>query len=117
MSLTLDDFRPQKSLFGGKPGALVQVRPCGDEYGKRTYIGILVGDAPIGFYRDKSGKPFPHRNPMILIPETNSVVFGCESWWGRIKSVEDLKQITNEDIENVWYVKLLKEQLGSGGNL
>jgi hypothetical protein len=34
---------------------------------------------------------------------------GYESWWGQINSPEELKAITDVDIQNVWYVKALKE--------
>jgi len=34
---------------------------------------------------------------------------GCGSWWGAIDNEEDLKDITDSDIENVWYVQLLKK--------
>jgi hypothetical protein len=46
---------------------------------------------------------------MIFIPEVNEVVWGCGSWWGKIKSEDDLKTITDEDINNVWYVKALNQ--------
>ena len=45
---------------------------------------------------------------MIYIPENGRVVFGVESWWGEIKSVDDLKDITDADINSVWYVNALK---------
>jgi len=47
-------------------------------------------------------------NPMIFIPEHNAVVFGCESWWDRIKDESHLRAITDADIENVWHVKALR---------
>lgn len=47
-------------------------------------------------------------NPAIFVPELGKIIFGMESWWGRIKSEEELKDITDGDIENVWYVKMLK---------
>lgn len=40
------------------------------------------------------------------------IIFGMESWWSRIKSEKELMDITNDDIEDVWYVKMLK---GMGG--
>ena len=33
---------------------------------------------------------------------------GAKSWWGVIKSIEEIKDITDDDISNVWYVKLAK---------
>jgi len=32
-----------------------------------------------------------------------------ESWWDEIRSEEDFKRITDEDIQNVWYVKLMNQ--------
>ena len=42
------------------------------------------------------------------MPELKRVVYGCESWWHEIESIDEFKKITNEDIENTWYVKLLR---------
>ena len=94
-------------------GALVSIRPCGDEYGGKTYLGIYLGDIArsVGVkFKDGVLKPFhTFHNPAIFVPDLKKTIFGCESWWGEIKSEEQLKQITNEDIENVWYVRLLKK--------
>jgi len=84
--------------FGAQPGEFVSVRPCGDEHGNKTYLGIYVGDVNIGI-----------PNPCIWVPDLKEYIFGCESWWGRIKSPEQLRQITDADIENVWYVRALRE--------
>lgn len=46
---------------------------------------------------------------MIFVPDLMKVVLGVESWWDTIDKPEDLKQITDVDIQNVWYVKALKE--------
>lgn len=35
--------------------------------------------------------------------------------WKKIKSIEDFKGISKEDIENTWYVKLLKGMGGTNG--
>ena len=47
-------------------------------------------------------------NPAIYVPELRKIVFGCESWWGEIQSPDEIKDITDDDISNVWYVKLVK---------
>ena len=46
---------------------------------------------------------------MIFVPELNEVVWGCGSFWQKIRSKEQLKNITDGDINNVWYVKALKQ--------
>lgn len=89
--------------------SLVEVKPCGDD---KTYIGIYMGDFALSASYKVVGselqiKPSFH-NPAIFIPELNRVVFGCESWWRTIDSVEDAKGINDEDISGCWYVKLLK---------
>jgi hypothetical protein len=47
-------------------------------------------------------------NPAIWVPDLKRIVFGMESWWGVIDNPDDLKQITDADIQNVWYVKALQ---------
>jgi hypothetical protein len=98
-------------------GKLVRISPCGEEYKGKTYLGILLGDLPIGahisFNREsKILKVSPHTNPGIFVPELKKIIYGCESWWGEIENPEDLKDITSEDIENTWYVQLLKSMAG-----
>lgn len=36
------------------------------------------------------------------------MVNGCGSWWGPVESEKDLEDITDNDIDNVWYVKAWK---------
>jgi len=100
-------------------GKLVRISPCGEEYKSKTYLGILLGDLPIGAHisfnkESKKLGVYPHTNPGIFVPELGKIVYGCESWWGEIEKPEDLKDITNEEIENTWYVQLLKEMTRKG---
>jgi len=99
-------------LLGGKVGDLVRIKPCGEEYGDKTYTGFLLGDlalsSTVSITDDKIVCNWSNYNPAIFVPELGKVIMGCESWWGVIKSEEDLRQITQDDIENVWYVKFLK---------
>ena len=96
----------------GKP---VAVRPCGKEYEGKTYFGIYLGDFPLSFgWQIKSDDPKKMivkpclGNPAIFVPSLRKTVFGCESWWHKIKDEESMKQITDEDIDSTWYVKLVK---------
>ncbi len=50
-------------------------------------------------------------NPAIFVFDLKKVIYGYESWWGEIKSEEDFRKITDLDINNLWYVKALKELL------
>lgn len=91
-------------------GYYVSVRPAA---GNKTYLGIMLGDAPLfiwGQYnKDRSeAEVIFHRNPAIFVPDLMKVVLGCESWWRVIEKPEDLDEITDKDINNVWYVKALK---------
>lgn len=95
-------------------GSLVKIRPCGEEYGNKTYLGFYIGDMPTHVY--SSYNPESNiltiknsTNPAIFVPELKKIIFGYESWWGEIKNEEELKEITNEDIDNIWYVKLFKK--------
>jgi hypothetical protein len=105
----------------GKYGkfAFVKVRPCDEEkWPDGTYVGILLGDLPISWnfsYNTEIKKLMAqgHMNPCILVLDKKTgapidVVWGAGSWWGIIAGPEDLKDISDEDIENVWYVKAIK---------
>ena len=111
--------RPLRNINTKDSGSMVQVRPCADEYEKKTFLGIYIGDVPIEFNIAKYTKTnvltiIDTTNPAIFVPELNKVIFGYESWWGQIKSEEELSQITDGDIDNVWYVKALKQMSEKG---
>ena len=93
-------------------GKLVRVRPCDKKYKGKTFLGIFLGELPIPMYvsynKDEQMLSIKNmHNPAIFVPEINEVVFGYESWWSLINSSEDIEDITNDDISNVWYVKML----------
>ena len=99
--------------FGGKCGAFVSVRPCEEKYKGKTFLGIMLGDLPyeVIISHDKKTKKLeisPFSNPAIFLPEFNEIVWGIKSWWETIEKEEDLHEITDKDIQNVWYVKALK---------
>lgn len=104
----------KESWRGDKVGQFISVRPIQEEYNNKTFLGIYLGDLPqsiIVSYRPKSKEltTLTKDNPAIFVPELNKIIFGSESWWGKIKSPEHLRQITDEDIQNVWYVQALKQ--------
>lgn len=101
------DFLGKKDI--GKP---VRVRPCDEKYQGKTFLGIFLGELPIPMHvsydKDEQMLSISNMyNPAIFVPEINEVVFGYESWWSLINSSEDIEDITNDDISNVWYVKML----------
>lgn len=95
-----------------KQGCMVKIRPCGAEYKDKTYLGFYIGDVAMGSsvtIKDKKIQlSFAGHNPAIFVPELRKVIYGCESWWGEIKNESELKDITDNDINNVWYVQALK---------
>lgn len=111
--IKVKSIEPLSALHSGSEqvGAWVSVRPVGDE---KTYLGVYLGDLIIetNYYyqlKQKSLKLMPHTNPAIWVPDLNKVVWGCGSWWGIISTPEQLRTITDADIQDIWYVKALKD--------
>lgn len=109
------------SGLGHDCGSLCEISPCGKEYEGKSYIGIYLGDLPISIttsYSRETGilTNRTMNNPAIFVPELRKIIYGCESWWREIESIEDFNGISKEDIENTWYVKLLKIMGGSEDN-
>ncbi|MBW3004490.1 hypothetical protein KY310_01525 [Candidatus Woesearchaeota archaeon] len=103
-----------RPFWHGKTGSFVAIRPVGEEYGNKTYLGILLGEIPVNYQalwhpETKKLQVSAHFNPAIYVPDLETIIFGNSSWWGPIKSPEHLRKITDEDIQNVWYVKALKQ--------
>lgn len=49
-------------------------------------------------------------NPCIFIPKLNKVVFGSSCWWGEIEDINEFSEISDEDINEQWYIKMLKAE-------
>lgn len=100
------------TFTGAKTGDAVKVRPVGDEYDGKTFFGIMIGNVATSIRHSISGEvmtaEFSQRNPAILIPELNKIVYGYQSWWGKVDEDGFDDVITDETISNVWYVKALK---------
>ncbi len=114
-----DDFLTKST---GEQGIFVSVRPVEDQYEKKTYLGFLLGDlkVPSLSYDAKNSTLIVGAgsgNPAIWVFDLNKIIMGYASWWGPIKSEDDLRKITDHDIENLWYVKALKslEKKGTNG--
>lgn len=102
-----------KQLMMGRAGSLVKIRPCNKEYGGKTYLGLYLGNQPWSqtvSYNEESGELTVGMatNPAIYVFDLQRIIFGAESWWGIIESQEELRDITDGDINNLWYVKALK---------
>jgi len=103
-----------ESPLMGEIGDIVAIRPCSKEYDGKTFVGILLGDIPIHLmasYRPSTKvlSIFAKGNPAIFVPDLKKVIFGCESWWGKIKDENHLRKITDDDIKNTWYVQALMQ--------
>ena len=112
--LTVDGIDVKQPEAYGVTFTPVRVRLCKDD---RTYFGILLGEFPwmttISYSEDdKQLKVSTCNNPCILIPEKKEIAFGAGSWWQKIEPGEDISDITDEDIDNTWYVKMLKDMGG-----
>lgn len=109
-----------ESFPGPHCGDIVAVRPCSGEGACKTYLGFSLGEFPsnihLSYYQESRELEIgpAMRNPLIFIPVLRSLVWGYESWWHRIKSPDELKDITDEDIENVWYVQLINGMVSAG---
>lgn len=111
--LTWDDkaqvFRASKKMF------LVKVRLADDS---KTHLGVMLGDIALSASATYNREDQVLRigpsmlNPAIFVPALGRLVFGMESWWGRIDSEEDMKDITDETINSSAPVRLLVELLG-----
>lgn len=117
--LTIDsiDVDPIKTdSWSAKTGDFVAVRPCGDKYGGKTYLGIFIGDLPIQSMVSFNEKTRTLRvstmgNPAMLVPQLNKIIYGCGSWWHKIKSEKELREITDGDINDTWYVKMAHQMM------
>lgn len=102
-------------------GTWVAVRPCDPALDNKTYLGILMGDMPIGNMTTYTPSKkvlavIIKDNPAIYVPDLKRLIYGIESWWSPIESPDDLKKITDQDIQNVWYVKALNELYANPAN-
>lgn len=94
---------------------LVSVRSCKDnhkaQHGDKTFLGLYIGDAALGAHVEIKGDEISchlsQYNPAIYIPQLDEIIYGCECWWSTIHSEEDLTAISDQDIKDTWYVKLL----------
>lgn len=108
----------KKHLFrdrsiGAKKGDFVAVRPCKDDCQGKTYLGLYLGDFPIEYFCNLEKQTgilhiMPSGNPAIFVFDLDDIVWGRESWWGKIKDENHLREISDNDIQNIWYVKALK---------
>lgn len=100
------------------PFPWVAIRPVAEEYGGRTLFGVRIGDiatsVQLSLTADGVLRVGPcHNNPAIFVPDLYRVIFGFESWWGSIKSPDKLREITDSDIGQIWYVRAMRDLFGA----
>ena len=71
---------------------------CKGKYNEKTYIGIYIGDLPIQIltsYKESTGQLINStmNNPAIFVPELKKIIYGCESWWKIIRSVDEFSKM------------------------
>lgn len=108
--------KPAK-IKSSRAGSFVKIRPCAEEYGGKTYLGLYLGNQPAWnsvSYNNENGvlTVKPVCNPAIFVFDLKKIIYGMESWWSVIEKPEDIKDISDMDIENTWYVRLMKEMSG-----
>lgn len=106
-------YNEMEQLMMGRAGSLVKIRPCNKKYEGKTYLGLYLGNQPWSQtinYNNESGELTVGMatNPAIYIFDLQRIIFGAESWWSIIENPEELNDITDDDINNQWYVKMLK---------
>jgi len=109
------------AIFPHKQGKFVMVRKAGEDV---TRLGLMLGEMPISVMALQEPNeqdtvrlvPAMH-NPCIYVFDTCQLVYGIESWWGEIETEGQLRQITDGDIDNVWYVKALKQLQDEKGDV
>lgn len=115
LSYSAEKFKP----FKGTRVYPVKIRPCAEEYENKTFFGLYLGDVATGFSMVFSENKLlldpSSFNPAIFVPVLGKIIYGYESWWGKINSEDELSDITDSDISNVWYMKLLKDLTAKKG--
>jgi len=122
ITVTSIEWAEHAPYFNGYYGAddigrLCSVRPVKSiDPEEKTYLGLYLGELRVmgkGWsFNAETGKLTewpPRPNPAIFVFDLQRIVFGYESWWGIIESAEQLRQITDDDIKNIWYVKAMQQ--------
>lgn len=71
------------------------------------HSSLYLGELPVGFQisHNSETKELNVRfniNPAIFVFDLKKIIYGCESWWGFIESEDELRTITDIDIEMVY---------------
>lgn len=77
---------PPKYWENDDCGKLFWIRPFGDEYEKKAYIGFLLGEFPftnIVSYTEESKELHVSSccNIAFFVPELKKIIFGKDAWW------------------------------------
>ncbi len=108
--------RLREPVFGkDRKGKFVAVRRTGEEHERKTLLGLYIGDLCAPQVSIEGGDTlvvgeggFLSGNPAIYVPSLGQIVYGFESWWSVIESEDQLRDITDHDIDSAWYVRALR---------
>jgi hypothetical protein len=99
-------------------GQLVAVRPADPDLKDKTFLGLFMGEVALGLAVHVEDNPdgtieIQRRqySPMFFVPELGRMIFGYESWWSQIDTIDQFRQITTKEIRDLWYVKCLRALL------
>jgi hypothetical protein len=92
---------------------MVAVRPADEQ---KTYLGMYLCSAPTGVVGRLEGDQVilmmtDYCNPAIYVPKLDQIVWGYESWWKKIEDEGQLREITDNDVNSIWYIRALKQLL------
>lgn len=101
------DKRRHETMF-------VAITPCAKEYENKTFLGLYLGDlpcSPTASYNEKCNELTVKamHNPAIYVFELGKIIFGMQSWWKPLKSLDEFAAITKEDIESQPYMQALRQ--------
>lgn len=112
--LTIDGIEYDKIPESHDPdvGKFVRIAPCAPEYKDKTYLGLYLGRLPISQHVSHSEKTNKLNiglvtNPAIYVFDLHKIIYGMESYWNIIDDPENIKDITQKDINSQWYIQML----------
>lgn len=82
-----EEIKPH--TLGYECGTLCEIRPCGEEYENKSYLGIYLGELPISIstsYDTNTGvlKNRAVNNPAIFVPELKKIIYDTKAGGGKL---------------------------------
>jgi len=107
-----EHFQPVEQPLTAKTGDWVAVRPCAEKYGDKTHLGVMLGDMiqmPMARHNPETKvlSLMAIHNPAMWVPALKTVIWGSGSWWRVIDSPDDIRDVTDDDINGTPYMRAL----------